>query len=134
MRAVATLCRIGILFASGLYAADPGGIWMGEVAGRNGEKQDLAFQFQAAKGAITGVMFGDEFDLPVQDLKIEGDRITFSVANINFYDNRRIKTVYSGILTDKTMELRREQLNSGPASKPTQPKDPPPLIVLKRIV
>jgi hypothetical protein len=130
MRVIAGL----FLFAWALAAADITGIWMGEVPGRNGEKQDLAFQFQTAKGAVTGVMFGDEFDLPVHDLKLEGDHVTFSVETVNYYDGRRIRTVYKGTLSEKTLELTREQVTPDASGKPPEkPKEPAPKLVLKRL-
>jgi hypothetical protein len=122
--------------ASALSAADLTGIWMGEVTGPKGEKQDMAFQFQAAKGEIKGVLFGDEFDLPVQDLKIDGDRVTFSVSSMNYYGGRRVKTLYTGILTDKTLELTRQQADPPPAAKADKPKEPRAArapIILKRL-
>jgi hypothetical protein len=130
MRVIAGL----LLFSWALAAADITGIWMGEVAGRNGEKQDLAFQFQTAKGAVTGVMFGDEFDLPVQDLKLDGDHVTFSVETINYYDGRRIRTAYKGTLSENILELTREQVTPDASGKqPEKPKEPAPKLVLKRL-
>jgi len=131
MRNLGALLGTGLLFVFALGAADPTGIWTGQVSGKNGEKQDIAFQFQTVRGATTGVMFGDEFDLPVQDVKIEAGRITFSVTNINYSDQRRLKTVYSGVLADQTMELTREQVGAEPGSKP---KEPPTVVLLKRLL
>src|ERR1700712_625594 len=105
------LLAAGLLFASIMSAADLTGIWMGEMAGRNGEKQDLAFRFQTASGTLTGVMFGDEFDLPVQDLHVDGDHITFSVMSVDYYGAKKVRTIFAGTLTEKTLELTREQAN-----------------------
>ncbi|MDP9170556.1 MAG: hypothetical protein M3N54_08070 [Acidobacteriota bacterium] len=123
----------GLLLATVLSAADLTGIWMGEVAGRNGEKQDLAFEFRMAKGALTGVLFGDEFDLPVQDLHVDGDHVAFSVSSVDYYGARRIKTLYTGTLTDTKLELTREQSGPEPAATAAKPKEPKQTIVLKKL-
>ena len=46
MRTLVRLFAVWVSLAGSLVAADLTGIWMGEVPGRNGEKQDLAFRFQ----------------------------------------------------------------------------------------
>lgn len=134
MRSLARLFGAGLFLAATLSAADIIGIWMGEISSRNGEKQDLAFQFQSTKGAVTGVMFGDEFDLPVQELHIDGNRITFSVTSVNFYDNRRIRTLFTGTLTGMTLELTREQSSPDTRANPARPKESKQIFTLKRLV
>ena len=62
MASLLRLCVVASLVHCGIWGADLGGIWMGETTGRNGEKQDIAFQFKTTKGAPGGVMFGDEAD------------------------------------------------------------------------
>lgn len=130
MRTLVRLFAVWVSLAGSLVAADLTGIWMGEVPGRNGEKQDLAFRFQMTKGVVTGVMFGDEFDLPVRELRVEGDRVSFSVTNINFYDGKKVRTTYSGILTEKGLELTREPAK---VEDPGKAKEVIPVIVLKRL-
>jgi hypothetical protein len=109
MNVISRLIAAGLLLGVSMSAADLAGIWMGEVKGRNGEMQDVSFQFMSVKGALSGVMFGDEFDLPVQDLNVTGDHVTFSVTTTNYYDGRHVKFIYAGTLTDKSLELTREQ-------------------------
>ena len=136
MRAFASLFGAGIFFAAALSAAnltDLTGIWMGETQGRNGEKQDLAFQFQSTKGAVTGVMFGDEFDLPVQELHIDGNQISFVVTSVNYYDARRIRTIFTGTLTGTTLELTREQTGPGTGANPARPKPSKQVLILKKL-
>ena len=130
MRTLIRLFAVWVSLAGSLVAADLTGIWMGEVPGRNGEKQDLAFRFQLTKGVVTGVMFGDEFDLPVQELRVEGERVSFSVTNVNFYDGKKVRTIYSGVLTGKTLELTKEQAKAADSGKP---KEANPVIMLKRL-
>jgi hypothetical protein len=112
----------GLLFHLVLAAADVTGIWMGQVPGRGGEKQDVAFQFKQVKGSMTGVLFGDEFDLPIEDLVISGDKISFAVTTTNYYDGRKIRFVYSGTIGEKELQLTRER-KGGPAPVAGKPQD-----------
>lgn len=103
---------------------------MGEIAGRSGEKEDIALQFKMAKGSLAGVMFGDESDLPIEDLKVEGYAVSFSVTTVNYYSGSRLTLVYNGTLTDKEMHLTRQR-KGGPAAGDRQ--NGKQQIVLKRV-
>jgi hypothetical protein len=114
MRHFPRLLLLVILLHCAVCGAELAGIWTGETTGRNGEKQDIALQFKMTKGTLAGVMFGDEFDLPVEDLKVDGDNVSFSVTNVNYYSGSRLTQVYSGTLADKEMRLTRQR-KAGPA-------------------
>jgi len=124
------LLLLAILVHCTIFGAELTGIWTGETAGRNGDKEDIAFQFKMAKGNLAGVMFGEESDLPVEDLKVEGDTVSFSVTNVNYYSGSRLTLVYSGTLTDKEMHLTRQR-KGGPAAGDRQ--NGKQEIVLKRV-
>ncbi|MEO8126544.1 MAG: hypothetical protein ABJF23_00810 [Bryobacteraceae bacterium] len=106
---------MALLFAGGLIlsilapAADITGLWTGQVAGRGGEKQDISFQFKTLKNVLTGKMFGDEFDVPVQGLQVSGDHITFYTTTTNYYDGSKTKFNFTGTITDKEIQLTRER-------------------------
>ena len=93
------------------------GIWMGEALGRNGEKQDVAFQFKRVNGVLSGVMFGEEFDLPVQDLRMEGGKVSFSVTTTNYYSGSRVAMTYTGTVSEVELQLTR--------ARKDPPADPP---------
>lgn len=116
---------LAILVHFAIYGGEVAGIWMGETTGRNGEKQDIAFQFKTT----AGVMFGDEIDLPVEDLKIEGEKISFSVTSVNYYSGSRQTAVYSGTVAGQEMHLTRER-KGGPAGDRQNGKQE---ITLKRV-
>jgi len=115
-------------------AAELSGIWVGEAPGRNGEKQDVAFQFKKVNGAVSGVMFGDEFDLPVDNLKIEGDKISFSVTTTNYYSGSRVTTTYTGTVSARDCQLTGERKDA-PASPPVddRPNRKKAIISLTRV-
>lgn len=91
------------------FVSELSGIWMGQAPGRNEEKQDIAFQFKKVNGVVSGVMFGDEFDLPVNDLKIEGDKVSFSVTTTNYYSGTASTNTYSGTISARQLQLTRER-------------------------
>ncbi len=106
------------------------GIWVGQAPGRNGELQDVAFRFVQRGSELSGKMYGDTESLAVVDLRIEGDRITFSVRN-DFGGNRS-RVVYEGTLKDGEMQLTRRR-EPPPATPPTAPATEPQRITLKRL-
>jgi hypothetical protein len=114
MRCPLRLVTIGLLLSIGMPAADLAGIWMGQMSGRNNEKQDVAFQFKSSKGSFVGVMFGDEFDIQVQDISVEADHISFSVTSISYYDGRRTKFVYTGTIHGQEIQLTRVRSGGPP--------------------
>jgi hypothetical protein len=133
MGSVSRLLALALFCAMAIPAADFTGIWAGQMVGRNDEKQDVAFQFKIVKDTLTGVMFGDEFDLPVQDLTVSGDRITFSVTTTNYYDMRRTKFSYAGALKGKELELTRERAGPPPDGKSDKPQNGKQTFTLKKL-
>lgn len=117
---MAALVRLLLLFFCAhclAFGADISGIWMGQAPGRKPEKaetEDLAFQFKKVNNVLTGIMFGEEFDLPVGDLKVDGDTITFSVTSTNYYSGSRVTLTYSGTVGAREMQLTRERKNPPP--------------------
>ncbi len=109
------------------------GIWTGQLTGRNDEKLDVAFQFKLNKDLQTGVMFGDEFDLPVEDLKVSGDSISFSITTTNYYDGRRTKFVFTGTIGDKEMQLTRERTGAPAGGNGNNKQDAKQTFTLKKL-
>jgi hypothetical protein len=96
MKRLMRFLMFAILAHCAVYGAELAGIWTGVTNGRNGEKQDIAFRFKMTKGSLAGVMFGDESDLPVEDLKVDGDNISFSVTTVNYYVTARMELLEMG--------------------------------------
>lgn len=103
------LLALGMSLTAASRGADVTGIWMGQVAGRNGEIQDVAFKLKSADGVITGTMFGEEYDLPIADGKISGDEVSFSVTTTNYYNMNQVKLLFRGTVKDGEIELTRER-------------------------
>jgi hypothetical protein len=130
------LIKIGLLLSLAiavLPAAELDGIWTGLAPGRNGTKQDVAFQFEMHGQAVTGTLFGDEFDLPIEEASATADQIRFSVTTTNYYSGSKVKFLYSGVVKGDSMELTRERLLK-PGEKPPEKEALKQSFVLKRLV
>lgn len=132
MSSLGRLFAGGFLFSLAMSAADVAGIWTGQLSGRNNEKQDIAFEFKSDKGSSTGVLFGDEFDLPLQELSVSGDRISFSVTVLNYYDNRSTKFMFNGVIKDKEIELTRNRVADGVDASPAKRPDTKQTFTVRR--
>jgi hypothetical protein len=102
---------VGVLLVTvSALASDVTGIWTGQQQGRRGEPEDVAFRFRLEGQALTGKLFGDEFDIPIAEGSFSGDQIRFSVTTTNYYSGTKSKFVYSGTLKGREMELVRERI------------------------
>src|SRR5690242_1209157 len=72
MRSALWICA-ALFIAPALGADDVSGIWTGQIAGRNGEPQDITFRFKQEGTVLTGKMYGDGDDIPITAGKIAGD-------------------------------------------------------------
>lgn len=100
-----------LLFAAtAATAAGVTGIWAGQMPSRRaGELEDVAFKLQQNGATFTGTMFGDEFDLPVEEASFKDGEIRFAVTTTNYYNGNKTKIVFSGKITGSEMELTRER-------------------------
>ena len=104
------------LAALTVSAADVTGIWTGQMTGRLGQKEDVAFEFKMNGTALTGKMFGDEFDLKLEEGSIAGDEIKFIVTTTNYYSGNQQKAQYTGVIKGDEMELTRSRVGPPPAT------------------
>ena len=132
------LLRKSVLFCtlaiSAAVAADLNGIWTGQAPGRRGAKDDIAFQFKVTRaGSITGKLFGDESDLPIEEGSLVGDKLKFSITKIDYYSGAKVKFLYSGTIAGDQIELTRERVvkpdEESQSEEPTKQK-----FMLKKLV
>ena len=133
MRRAARVLFGGVALSLLLSGAELAGLWTGQVTGRGGEKEDISFQFKLNKNALTGKMFGDEFDVPVQGLEVSGDRITFYITTTNFYDGSQTKFLFNGMVAGKEIQLTRERAGAETAGKDAKKPDAKQTFTLKRL-
>ena len=91
--------------ASLAYAGDVTGKWVATMETPNGTRE-TKFTFKADGAKLTGTVSGRQGDSPIQDGKIDGDNISFSVVR-NFNGNE-MKVNYTGKLTGEELKLNME--------------------------
>jgi hypothetical protein len=67
------LLALALLSTFTLAAADFAGIWIGQIPGRNGEPQDVAFKFTQTGSTLGGKLYGDYHSAPISEGRIAGD-------------------------------------------------------------
>ena len=106
-------CLFLLVFASTAIAGDISGIWTGQAPGRNGDLEDVTFQFKQDGATLTGKLYGDSDDVAIADGKLTGDTIRFSVT-LRFGSNER-KFLYNGTVDGAQMHLTRKRESSEPS-------------------
>jgi hypothetical protein len=69
-----------LLFTAALaFAADVTGNWSAQIADQNGNNLTINYTFKQDGTKLTGTVTGPGGDLPIQEGKVEDDKISFSV-------------------------------------------------------
>ena len=71
------------LFALAALAADVTGTWKGAIETPNGSR-DVTMNLKADGSKLTGTISGRQGDVEIQDGKIDGDNISFSMVRGDF--------------------------------------------------
>ncbi len=99
------------LIASTLLGGEIDGIWTGELLGRNGQAQEIAFKFNQKGARLLGKMYGANQSTPISNGTILGELVTFTVnaqeQTGNQINESRIR--FTGRLHNGEMELIRER-------------------------
>lgn len=79
------ICAAGVFFlvATALVAADVSGKWSGEMPSRGGEMVKTTFVFKADGDKLTGTMTGAQGEVELQEGKLTGDQVSFSMTGGN---------------------------------------------------
>ncbi len=105
---------VGIFCSATMFAADFAGIWVGQIPGRNGELQDVAFQFTQTGTKLGGKLYGDYGSTPIVEGKIDGNRITFLLIAPEQAGNQINETRlrFTGNMQSGEVEMTREREGS----------------------
>jgi hypothetical protein len=79
---MARLFSILMLLAAVVSAADVSGKWTGQMPGRDGATA-ATFVFKVDGDKLTGTLTGPQGEVPLQDGKVAGDDISFSMTGGN---------------------------------------------------
>ena len=87
------------------FAGDVTGKWVASMETPNGTRE-TTFNFKADGAKLTGTVSGRQGDSQIQDGKVDGDNISFSVVR-NFNGNE-MKALYKGTLAGAELKLKME--------------------------
>ena len=108
------VAAVFLIAACGLAAADLTGIWVGQIPGRNGAMQDIAFRFTQKADKLEGKLYGDYKSTPLLESHLNGSEVTFILVAQeqagNQINNTRFR--FTGRLVDGELELTRERESS----------------------
>ena len=91
-----------VLFAGVLAAADVSGKWTGQVPQR-GETANATFVFKVDGDKLTGTMTGPQGEAQLQEGKVTGDQISFSMTGGN------AKILFKGTVSGNEIKMTRER-------------------------
>jgi len=92
-----------LALAAPMFAADISGKWTGKIETPNGTRE-TSYTFKADGDTLTGSVSGRNGETPIQDGKISGDDISFTVVR-NFGGNE-IKINYKGKVSGDSINLK----------------------------
>lgn len=93
------------------WAADVDGKWTAQVPGRQGNTQEVTFNFKAEGDKLTGTMSGRQGDTAISDGKIAGNDLSFNV--VREFNGNSIKLVFKGVLAGDEIKFTRT-MEGGP--------------------
>ena len=99
------LLALGILIIAGsAFAADIDGKWTGEIVGQD---MKIAFTFKADGNKLTGTHIVNDQETAIEDGKIEGDKISFTVT-LNMGQEMKIK--HEGTISGDEIKMTYEMM------------------------
>ena len=92
----------GIAMSAALcFAGDFNGRWEGSISTPNGDMQ-IFFNFKVDGTKLTGTVESPNGDIPIEDGKVEGDKISFKTS----FNDAKIN--HEGTLSGDTIDLKVE--------------------------
>jgi len=95
------------LTAAAVLAVDVSGKWVAQMQGRNGQTQEVTFNFKADGNQLTGTVTTRRGESQISDGKINGDEISFT-QELEFNGNR-MKFLYKGKVAGDEIKFTRER-------------------------
>jgi hypothetical protein len=92
-----------IAMSATMFAADITGKWAGKIETPNGSR-DVSMTFKADGAALTGTVSGRNGDTPIENGKIDGDNISFTVTRK--FNDMEFKTNYKGTISGESINLK----------------------------
>jgi len=97
---------LACLMVTSALAADVAGKWTAQMPGRQGNTQEVTFNFKVDGNTLTGSVTTPRGDMEFKDGKIDGDNISF---NQTFDRGGNTMTItYKGKVNGDTIEFTRQ--------------------------
>ena len=106
-----TLLATLTVLAVTILAADASGTWTGQMPTRDGDTRDVTFKIKQDGAGLTGTMSAFDNDIPIQEGKADGDKVSFNVT-LDFNGNS-FKIMFNGTVKGDQIEMTREREGSG---------------------
>ncbi len=98
-----------IALSMSMYAADATGKWIGKMETPNGSR-DVTMTFKADGAALTGSVSGRNGDTPIENGKIAGDDISFTVTRK--FNDMEFKINYKGKVSADSIQLKFSMMDN----------------------
>lgn len=89
--------------AAAAFAADATGKWKASYETPDGQKRESTLNLKAEGATLTGTIVSAMGEAKIQDGKVDGDNISFSVVRNR--DGQDFKLDYKGVVTGDDMKL-----------------------------
>jgi hypothetical protein len=106
MRTLGIAITLWSVFVFSACAADVSGKWKASFTTPDGQQRENTFDFKVNGDKLTGTVASAMGEVPIQDGKISGNEISFSVTR-NFGGNE-VKILYKGQVSDNQIQLKVE--------------------------
>lgn len=93
--------------------ADPTGTWTWSVPGRDGQTRNVTLKLKLEGDKLTGTMPGRNGDVAIDDAKLKGEDISFSVTRE--FNGNKVTTKYNGKLSGDSIKGKIEFERQGQA-------------------
>ncbi len=92
------------LAAGVAWGGDVSGTWVAEFTTPSGQTRESTFNFEVDGEKLTGTVSGRRGDTPIEDGKISGEKITFSVTRD--FGRGDMKFLYEGALSGDEIQMK----------------------------
>jgi hypothetical protein len=115
---VLTTMALLLVCALTAAAADVSGKWVAQVPGRQGNTQEVTFNFKVDGAKLTGTMTNPRGDQEITEGKVAGDDISFMV--IRKFQEMEMKSIYKGKVAGNEIKFTMEMQGGRGGGNPVE--------------
>jgi hypothetical protein len=107
---ILSVCAL-LAFITVAYAGGVDGKWTAQVPGRQGNTQEVTFNFKAEGDKLTGTISGRQGDTAISEGTIKGNDLSFKV--VREFNGNKITQTFKGVLSGDEIKFSRT-MEGGP--------------------